>query len=153
MSLAFPRSMRSLKQDSSRVTLAALAAGVALLLLLAGWLVLTHIPVYETSRDWQVTRDGALLVKFSADALARLHPGQPAQLTLASAGDTPGRVMAATVREVANRNLNYLEPNTARLAVTGPLPKDGESGEVQVVVDQLSPWAVLTRALGQRLQR
>ena len=60
MSLAFPRSIRALNHDAGYATLVGLLVGIVLLALWGAWLVLGRIPIYETSRQWQVARDGTL---------------------------------------------------------------------------------------------
>ncbi|MCW5849173.1 MAG: hypothetical protein KIT87_03740 [Anaerolineae bacterium] len=151
MSLAFPRSIRALNHDAGYATLVGLLVGIVLLALWGAWLVLGRIPIYETSRQWQVARDGTLVVTFTTDAIARLRPGQTARVSVEPGGDKPRQVLTATVIAVASHTTSQLEAGTARLIVSGASLKAGQSGEVQVVVQERSPWSILLDAINQRL--
>jgi hypothetical protein len=149
MALSFSRSMRSLHSDSFRPSLVTL---IVVSILIAAWLVwLTFAPVtlYETSQDYQLQRDGSLVVRFPAQAMARFRPGQMANLALPNGANQPAKNLAAMVADIPSRTQNRLEPDTIKVTLlVGGLPKDAASGEIKVEVERVSPLMLITRATG-----
>ncbi len=150
MSLSFSRSLRSLHSDSFRPSLAALIITSILTLAWLAWLVFAPVARYETSQDWQVTRDGSLIVRFSEGTIARLRPGQPATLTLPADSNQPPQTLSAMVADTPSRTQNHLAPDTVKVALlSGRLPKDVSRGEVKIEIERISPLTLLVRASGQ----
>jgi len=150
MALTFSRSMRSLQGDSFRPSLAALIIASILVLAWIAWLVFAPVVLYETSSDWQVQRDGALIVRFPEKTIARLRPGQPVTLTIQADADQPPQQLKAMVADTPMRTQNRLAPDTVKIALlSGNLPKGEVSGEIKIEVERVSPLTLLTRASGQ----
>jgi hypothetical protein len=150
MALSFSRSMRSLHSDSFRPSLVALSITIVLVLAWGAWLVLASVALYETSQDWQVTRDGSLIVRFPEETVARLHPGQPATLTIPTGPNQPPQTLSAMVADIPSRTQNHLAPDTVKVALlSGSLPKDAASGELKIEVERVSPLTLLARASNQ----
>src|SRR4051812_2896206 len=105
MSLSFPRSTRILVNDTFRPSLIAL--GIALMVLTAWgfWFAFARTPLYESSMDSQVARDGSVVVRFADKPFAQIRSGQSATVTAAG-----GETYRAEVLEVASRAQNRMEP-------------------------------------------
>lgn len=80
MSIPFGHSIRSLRSEREWSALAILISAILLLMLWLVWFFWAPIIVYETGEVVGATRDGALLASFSANASARLRPGQVAMV-------------------------------------------------------------------------
>jgi len=153
MTLSFSRSMRSLQGDSFRPSLAALIIAGVLLLAWIAWLVFAPVTLYETSRDWQVQRDGALIVRFPEATMARFRPGQPATLTIQADANQPPLQLTAMVADTPSRTQNRLASDTVKVALlSGDLPKGAAGGEIKIEVERVSPLTLIARA-GSQLVR
>ncbi len=150
MSISFSRSMRSLQGDSFRPSLAALIIAGVLLLAWMAWLAFAPVTLYETSQEWQVQRDGALIVRFPLETIPRLRPGQPATLTIPAGANQPPQTLSAMVADIPMRTQNRLAPDTIEVALlSGALPAAATGGEIKVEVERVSPLKLLGRASGQ----
>ena len=147
MSLSFSRSLRSLQNDSYGLSLVGLAVGILLLVAWSAWFFLAKVTLYETSREFDVRRDGALMVTFEPEALARLQPGQTARLRLANTtGQTAGTLLALVMDTPSGGSGN----SQVELYVYSPEPlQPGLTGQVQVEVDYVSPAVLALRSAGQ----
>jgi hypothetical protein len=149
MSISFSRSMRSLQGDSFRPSLASLIIAGVLLLAWMAWLAFAPVTLYETSQDWQVQRDGSLIVRFPLETIPRLRPGQPATLTLPAGANQPPQTLSAMVADLPMRTQNRLAPDTVKVALlAGALPQEAR-GEIKIAVETVSPLKLITRASGQ----
>ncbi|MCB0209093.1 MAG: hypothetical protein KDJ52_07180 [Anaerolineae bacterium] len=147
MALSFSRSLRSLQHDRFGPTVAALVVTSLLLLAWSGWFFLAQITLYETSREFSVQHDGSLLVNFPAEALARLRPGQAATLRLTNGASPEGQSFPAQVMDIP---LSDNPTGPVELFVFSPEPlQPGQSGQVQVEVEQISPAMLVLRSAGQ----
>ena len=146
MSLSFSRSLRSLHNDSYRLSLAGLAVGILLLLAWSAWFFLAKVTLYETSREFDVRRDGALMVTFEPEALARLRPGQAATLRLANSSGQEAHALPALVMDTPSGGSSNSQ---VELFVYSPEPlQPGLTGQVQVEVDYVSPAMLALRSAG-----
>ena len=147
MTLSFSRSLRSLQNDSYGLSLVGLAVGILLLVAWSAWFFLAKVTLYETSREFDVRRDGALMVTFEPEALARLQPGQTARLRLANTtGQTAGTLLALVMDTPSGGSGN----SQVELYVYSPEPlQPGLTGQVQVEVDYVSPAVLALRSAGQ----
>lgn len=141
MSISFSRSTRSITNDSFRPSLVALAIGIIFLFAWGGWMTFSRIPVYDSSTDIRLGRDGSITAKFSADQFAEIRAGQDATVI----GTAPEEIYRAQVMEVANRSSNRMEPNTVRLHVYASPPLKETPREVKIQVGQISPLTLLAR--------
>lgn len=149
MGISFPRSMRSLQTDSFRPSLATLVAGSILITAWLAWFVFAPITLYETSQEWQVQRDGSLIVRFPEEAMARFRPGQPATLEIQSSTNEPPVQWQAMVADTPSRAQNRLAPDTVKVTLlSAPLPKDTVGGEIKIQVETVTPFTLVTRASG-----
>jgi hypothetical protein len=147
MAISFSRSLRSLQGDAFRPSLAALIIASVLVVAWIAWLAFAPVTLYETSSDWQIQRDGALIVRFPEESMARFRPGQPATLTIQADADQPPRRLNAMVADVPSRTQNRLAPDTIKVALlSGALPKGAAGGEIKIEVERVSPLTLLTRA-------
>ncbi|MBI4785610.1 MAG: hypothetical protein HY782_00985 [Chloroflexi bacterium] len=150
MSLSFSRSMRSLQSDSFRPSLATLIIASILIVAWFAWLVFASVTLYESSQDWEIQRDGSLVVRFSEEAVSRLRPGQRATLAVQADPNQSAVQLQAMVADTPSRTQNRLEPDTVKVTLlSGPLPKGVSSGQVQVQVETVSPLTLITRASSQ----
>ncbi len=149
MSISFSRSTRSLNSDSYYVSLVALIIAAIVLAAWSAWFLFAQITLYETSREYTITREGAVLAKFSTEQMPRLRPGQSARVSYQIPKvDTP-RILTAIVMDTPSRPQNRLAADTARLEIQGQAPKEGQIAEIQIEVERLTPMALVLR-IGQR---
>lgn len=147
MSLSFSRSLRSLQQDNFGPALAALIVTSLLLMAWSAWFFLAQVTLYETSRDFSVQRDGSLQVNFPPEALARLRPGQAATLRLTTTAAAEAQTFPAQVMDIPPET-NQTGP--VELYVFSPEPiQPGQTGQVQIEVEQVSPAMLVLRSAGQ----
>jgi hypothetical protein len=153
MSISFSRSMRSLQSDSFRPSLATLIIASILILAWFAWLVFASVTLYETSQDWQVQRDGSLIVRFSEEAVARLHPGQRGTLEVSLVPNQAPQQLPVMVADTPSRTQNRLTLDTVKVALlSGPLPPTATSGTIKIAVETVTPLTLITRATGQLAQ-
>jgi len=151
MAISFPRSMRSLQRDSFRLSLVALVVTILLLLAWSAWFFLAKVPLYETSRQFEVQRDGSLAVTFSPQALARIRPGQSAVLRLAETAEQGAQAYPAVVM---NTPTTGSRTNQVELYVFSPeLLPPGLAGEVRVEVESVSPARLVMRSAERYMGR
>lgn len=109
-----------------------------------------------------LARGGLLMVADFAPqrALGRLQPGQAARVRLDSLpwvehGSLPAHVrqVASELREGHLRVELALDGPAAGQPPAHPPLSHGQSGSVEVAVEQVSPWQLLLRTLGARLAR
>ena len=150
MAISFPRSMRSLQSDSFRPSLATLIIASVLIVAWFAWLVFASVTLYETSQDWQVQRDGSLIVRFPQETIARLHPGQRATLQVSLVPNQAPQQLPAIVADIPSRTQNHLASDTVKVTLTSAaLPPTATSGTVKIAVETVSPLTLITRATGQ----
>jgi len=149
MSISFSRSMRSLHGDSFRPSLATLIIASIFIIAWFAWLVFAQITLYATSQNWELQRDGTLIVHLSDDTVARLRPGQHATLEVASTPNQPAQQLPAMIADTPSRTQNRLAPDTVKVTVLAPMPKGATSGEVKIPVETVSPLTLITRAAEQ----
>ncbi len=153
MALDFSRSVRSLQSDSFRPSLATLIVASLMLVAWFLWLVFASITLYETSTDWQVERDGSLIVHFPQETMARFHPGQTATLAVQPVPNQSAQQLPGIVADTPMRSQNRLAPDTVKVTLLSlPLPKGVTSGEVKIEVETVSPLKLITRAGSQFVQ-
>ncbi|MBI3913744.1 MAG: hypothetical protein HY327_06110 [Chloroflexi bacterium] len=154
MAISFSRSMRSLHGDSFRPSLATLIVASILIAAWMAWLVFAPVTLYETSQDWQVQRDGSLIVRFPAETIARFRPGQPATLAIQADPNEPPQQLKAIVADIPSRTQNRLASDTVKVTLlSNALPKGTSGGEVKIEVERVSPLTLITRASGQLAAR
>jgi hypothetical protein len=149
MSISFSRSMRSLHSDSFRPSLATLVIASIFIIAWFAWLVFAQITLYETSQNWDLARDGSLLVHLSEESVTRLHPGQRATLEVQVAPNQAPQQLPAMVADTPSRTQNHLAPDTVKVTLLAPMPKGATGGEVKIAVETVSPLTLITRATGQ----
>lgn len=99
------------------------------------WFALARVPLYESSANTHLTRDGNVIAQFEPNAFARVRPGQNATVVDAVTGEA----RRAEVLDIANRAENRLEPNTVRLYVYGSKTLEQPPRQVQIQVADESP--------------
>jgi hypothetical protein len=147
MSLSFPRSTRSLVNDTFRPSLIGIGIAVIVLAAWGVWFALARAPVYADGSNATLTREGEVVAQFQEAVFPRVRAGQAAVVIDPVTGDA----RRAEVMEAANRAQNRLEPNTARIYVYGTaLTKP--PAQLQVQIGDESPLLALLR-LGASVQR
>jgi hypothetical protein len=150
MAISFSRSMRSLQSDSFRPSLATLIVASVLIVAWFAWLVFASVTLYESSSDWELQRDGSLVVRFTEEAVARLRPGQRATLEVQVIPNQPPVQLQAMVADTPSRTQNRLAPDTVKVSLlAGPLPATTTSGTVKIAVETVTPLTLITRAANQ----
>jgi len=154
MSISFSRSMRSLQGDSFRPSLATLIVASVLIIAWFAWLAFAPVTLYETSQEWQVQRDGSLVVRFPEEAVSRLHPGQSATLEVQIMPNQPPTQLQAIVADTPSRTQNRLAPDTVKVSLLSePLPAAATGGTVKIAVETVTPLTLITRAGSQLAAR
>ncbi len=154
MAISFSRSMRSLQSDSFRPSLATLIIASILVAAWFAWHMFASVTIYESSQDWQIERDGSLIVRFPEKTIARLHPGQTAILEIQTDPNQPPQQLKAIVADIPSRTQNHLAADTVKVTLlSGKLPKGASGGEVKIAVESVSPLTLITRASGQLAAR
>lgn len=153
MAISFSRSMRSLQGDSFRPSLVTLIIASIFIIAWFAWLVFAQLTVYETSQNWDLARDGSLLVHLSEESVTRLRPGQRATLEVQVAPNQPPQQLPAMVADTPSRTQNHLASDTVKVTLLAPMPKGATGGEVKIQVETVSPLTLITRATGQAAVR
>ncbi len=150
MAISFSRSMRSLQSDSFRLSLVTLIIASILIAAWFAWLVFAPVTLYESSQDWEETRDGSLLAHFSVDTISQFKPGQVVVID-ARTKDNQSTQLTGMVADVPMRTQNHLASDTIKISLTSAnaLPEGTTSATVKVAVATVSPLTLLTRASGQ----
>src|SRR5262245_40783331 len=102
MSLSFPRSTRTITNDTFRPSVVGLTIALLVFAMWGIWFALARVPQYETSAEAEVTRDGNVIARFAPNAFRRIRPGQAAVVIDPLSGE-PRR---AEVLELANSSQN-----------------------------------------------
>lgn len=152
MSIPFSRSMRSLKADSYRPSLAGLLVAMLLLIAWSGWFFLARITLQETGQIVSATGRGTVIAQFPVETLGRIHRGQSALLRLDAVTEDEAVPIPAIVLDVAKDT----QEGQGQVEVF-PLPEaaarmplqDNLTGRVEIEVERLSPAALVVRASGQ----
>lgn len=151
MSITFTRSMRSLRTDTFRYSLAGMIAGGVVLIVWGVWFFLAPIPQRETTSEFHFARDGSVLAQFSAESEARIAPGQLARLIVHGAEGAPDQIFPALVMDTPNASQYGAAKGSVKLSLLSYIQPAGDAvGEVEVVVGTISPAALVLR-LGDTL--
>ena len=145
MSISFSRSLRSLDSDQYRFSLVWLIIAIVLLGSWSIWFFTAKIAVYETSRTFQVSRNGYLQATFSEQSLKKILPGQKVVFKPDGTPTKPsikGEVM--NIPQTTNRKDSLVEIylNTSEGV------KEGAAGEIQVEVEKTTPAGLVLRSTG-----
>ena len=153
MSIAFSRSMRSLRADRFRPALVGLLFAMVLLAVWAAWFFLARITLYETSKTVRVTKGGIVVTDFPPEALGRIQRGQRALLRLDGAiGDQTGTIPAIVTNVTSQGEEGQVRVELFALVDATPIPlQDGLTGQVEIEVEYVSPAVLVMRASGQFL--
>ena len=154
MSISFSRSMRSLQGDSFRPSLVTLIIASIFISAWFAWLVFAQITIYATSQDWEIQRDGSLIVHLPVESVARLRPGQRGTLETQVLPSQSARELPVIIADVPMRTQNHLAADTIRVAsLAGPIPPTATGGTVKIAVETVSPLTLITRAAEQATVR
>lgn len=149
MSIPFLRSTRAITNDFFRPSLVGLTIAVLLLVGWGVWFLWAGLPVYATSTDSQLTRDGFVIAKFAPSDFANIQPGMEG----VAKGGTPNQTWQARVMETAIPGYNRMEANTARIYVDATPPLQAPPSEVRVQTAQMSPLSLLLQSAQQTAQK
>jgi hypothetical protein len=150
MSTTFSRTLRSLHADNFRGSSWLVLLGLLALILWFGWFFLAQILIYENSQEASVMPTGQAVALFPLSAAGRIHSGQSARMQLENLsndrfGSVPARVIQTT------QTLQGLQVSLDLQPVSGsPFQlQPGMKGSVKIEVEQVSPAALVLRAIGQ----
>lgn len=150
MAIEFPRSVRALRNDRFRPSLAALTVTTVLLGAWLIWFFFSQIAVYESSTTFTLQSNGLVSATFPARVSARVMVDQPASVRL----DVPGEPSITYSGRVARVNApRGASEGTVEIYfdADGALPANAE-GVVQVQVESVSPAALVIQAVRQSAQ-
>jgi len=152
VSITFPRSMRSIQNDSSQSSLVTLFVVAALLIAWSLWFFWAEITLYEASRSVHITAEDTIVANFSPEAARRIRRGQSAILRLeADAGDQM-KTMPAMVMAVTNENEDGpFQVELSPLLDTSLLPvlQENSISQAEIEVEHISPVNLVMRSSGQ----
>ena len=149
MSISFSRSMRSLQSDSFRPSLATLIIASILIIAWFVWLVFAPITIYQTSQDWELQRDGTLLVRYPVDVVQQFKPGQAVVIDAQTSANQSVQ-LTGVVADVPMPTQNRLPPNTVKVTIrSGKLPEGTTSATVRVATGTTTPLTLITSAASQ----
>jgi hypothetical protein len=139
MSIAFPRSLRSLNRDTGRATVIGVVVSMLLIITWGAWFVLARSPVYVASSELLLEPDGTLVARFDPATLTRIRQGQQARLLLESDRDATVQILPATVLRTPDPRRDGEGIVLLRLAERPPYV----NGELQIAVAYVSPLELL----------
>ena len=135
--IAFARTIRALNADDFHGSKLGLFFAIILLALWTWWFFAASIAQYETSTNLELNQNTALA---DFTPTTKIHPGQPAQITL-----DDGQLINAQVEEVTH------EPTTVRiqfnLSPTTPATSHQPPATARVETARISPAAIVLHAL------
>jgi hypothetical protein len=153
MSIAFSRSMRSLKNDSFRPSVILMVIAMMFVAAWLGWLFLARLPVYETSTRVRIGPAGLVQSAFPEKTTDLILPGQPALLFFDEDTDAPA--LRAMVTDV---DYNF---DSGVLVELVPLDEDlsgledtaNQLARVEIQIARRSPAALIVEAAQQTASR
>jgi len=158
----FSRTTRSLNADSFRSSLTGLIIAFLLLTVWSAWFFMARMAIYKTSLSVRMAgadilvsefqedarravqiKEKKIIAEFSQEDIGSIRPGQPAKLYLKQIPQVGP--LSAKVDQVSGTQVAL----SARLA-PGVLLKtqQGETGQVKIEVDTVSPAVLVMRASG-----
>ncbi len=146
MSTPFARSIRSLKADNRTFTNVGAAIMMLLILAWLAWFGLAQIRFYETGEVRKITAQGIIVANFSPGSMERIQAGQEAFFYAYNGGQPrpiPAVVVDVTPAEGRVRLLLQVEA-----AAFGTIFQNGAAGQVEVVVEQVSPAVLVMHTAG-----
>lgn len=164
MSIAFDQSLQSIQRDHGRLSLTGAMFAVSLLLVWIAWFFLAPIAIYEHGVILKSTRNGSIIAQFTPEVAQQLHLGQAASLNFYPAQDSASQDEAAQAnKETIKALITDISQatNSDQFQVTLYPEEDvdldtrlaaGESGEVEVVAEKISPAILVFRVSGQFLE-
>jgi hypothetical protein len=159
MSSPFSRTTRSLNADSFHTSLAGLTIALLLLTVWTAWFCMAEIAIYRTSLSARVTgkdvlvsefTEGArrpvertekeIIAEFSPEDIGSIRPGQAAKVYLNT--EPRAGIFSARVDQVTGTRVS-LFGQFAKASI-----RQGETGQVKIQVDSVSPAVLVMRASG-----
>lgn len=156
MAPPFSRSLRSLRTDSSRMSLVGLALAMLLVAGWTWWFFLARITLYEASQGARMRATTIMEASFPRELQGRIRREQAAYVTLdGEVGERVG-TLPALVTDVINQTDSGMIQ--ARLVILWdetppPLVKAGMTGRVEIETEYVSPAMLVLRSLGQFVDR
>jgi len=145
--------MRSLNADKPVPTLIVLLSAITLLGAWMAWFLLARITIYESSQTAQVIRGGMIIAEFPPEASGHIQRGQLALLRLNGTTEEYATTIPAMVTDV--KPFSQKEGGQVELFMlpdaTSPIPEPGQTGQVDIEVEYVSPATLVMRASGQFL--
>jgi hypothetical protein len=153
MSIPFTQSMHSLHVDHGRFSLLSVSVAIVLVLLWGLWFFIPSVTIYATGNLVKINRDGNLVAQFASHDRDRLQPGQAAKIRLPTAQPKQGASLSATLLEIApteaDDHIEVILYSTSYDTNDMKLLVPGNSSQVEVEVETISPALLLMRVSGQ----
>ncbi len=146
--MSFSNSLRSLKADRSRLAMTLVILIILIWVVWGAWFFLARIPFYETSRTAQLTLDGIIIAQFPPESLVQIQTGQPAFFRLADLPGQSNRIPAVVVEVSVKAGEVQLIPQAGAEIFDYLEFEDGVGGQVEIVVERVSPATLVMRAAG-----
>ncbi len=166
MSSPFSRTIRSINADSFHASVAGLVIGLLILGAWCAWFFMARVSIYKvSSKVWVTgeetivsgfsqdsrrpgeTRENGIVAQFSQEDMADIKPGQEAILHLKGTGQARS-VPAKVTRILKQEDKDQVELSTQLDANSRVQLKKGDTGEVKIAVDHVSPAVMVMRASG-----
>ena len=147
MATTFSNTLRSLRADNFRGSSWLVILGLLALIFWFGWFFLAQIIIYATSQSVSVQSSNRAVAVFPLSEAKRLHPGETARLQLdglENYGTITGQV----------RSIEQTAQGLQVAVVLQPAPdmpvqlQNGMAGSLKIEVEQVSPAALVLRAIG-----
>jgi hypothetical protein len=132
--IAFARTLRALDADDFQASKLGLLMAAALLAAWTWWMLGARLPQYESTTNVRI-EPGRVIAYFPPDAVARIHPNQPALVKF------NGDSFLAQVQTVAADHVELVITSHQPPATTSA------SATAEIEVSRLSPASIALRTL------
>ncbi len=133
--IAFARTLRALDADDFRASKLGLLAAALLLAAWTWWMFAARVPQYESTTNVRI-ESGRAIAYFPPDALAHMHPGQPATLHLDAS------VFPAQVESISSDHVDLVLAPSPQ----SPIPASS-SATADIETTRISPASIALQSL------
>ncbi len=149
MSSQFPRSATLIQSRNLRPALIGIIIFIFLVILWGGWFLFAQVSFYETSQSAILSSEGIIVADFPQDALTHIQQGQTALFKVIDSTGQPQQISATVAIVDRSQNQIKLIPTVDDATVLGALTH-GMPGQVDVIIEQLSPATLILKSAGLR---
>jgi len=151
MAIPFSYSVRSLEADSFSSSLVGLLITVSLFLVWSGWFFMARVTIYEVGQIVEINPNGAVIANFPIEAQRRLKPRQKALIRFNTPQGSESMTVPAIVTNGKNENGQMEIELYAFWNTTLFEPQPSLSGQVEVEIEHVSPFNLVTHTTQQLL--